>query len=125
MRTSVDGAAWSFIEVPRQLAATADWHPRINGHSGFEPPGHPALATVVNTFPSPPALAALDEHDVRYVIIRTALANDLGPHRNSVYGRDRIGVINEGSALGMIDAIPHRRVVSVEQHGTAYLIELR
>ncbi|MEN3271781.1 MAG: hypothetical protein V7636_542, partial [Actinomycetota bacterium] len=125
MRTSVDGAAWAFVEVSRQLAATEDWHPRLNGHSGFEPPGWPALGATVNTFPSPASLAALDEHHIRYVVIRTALPIDLGGVRSELYGRSGVGVASTRDALAMIAAIPREQLVRVDRYGDAYVIELR
>lgn len=124
MRTSVDGAAWPFVEVSRQLAATVDWLPRLNGHSGFEPPGNPELARAVNAFPAPEALDALDRHEVRYVVIRTAPPIDIGRQRGAIYGAAGVGAVSREAATWMIAAIPPARVRAVEELGDAFLVEL-
>jgi hypothetical protein len=124
MRTSHDGAAWPFVEVSRQLTATIDWHPRVNGHSGFEPVGWPALASTLNAFPALEALDAMDDADVRYVVIRTALPIELGASRARRYGAPGVGTISDTDARAMIEAIPRARLRSVERLGDAYLIEL-
>src|SRR5204863_450807 len=54
--SQTSGAAWTFVEAPRELASTIDWKPRVNGVSGFEPGrGFGALVTTLNRFPAAPA----------------------------------------------------------------------
>jgi len=66
------GAAAAYVEAPRLALATVDWYPRINGYSGFEPPGYPLLVDAYNKFPSPSALVAMHDSGVRYVVLHTA-----------------------------------------------------
>jgi hypothetical protein len=125
MRSSIDGAAWPFVEISRQLAAVDDRsHPRINGHSGYEPPGWPVLATTVNTFPSPEALAMLRQHDVRYVVLRTSLVIPPAGGRAQWYSRPGVGTVTDDQARRMIALVPRERLVRADKVGDAYLVEL-
>lgn len=65
----VDGAQWAFVESPRMVYATIDWHPRVNGYSGFIPPDYLVNINAFNAFPAPEALARAREIGVRYVIL--------------------------------------------------------
>jgi hypothetical protein len=60
---------WATVESPRMLFATLDWHPRVNGYSGYLPPGYVEDVDLLNTFPSPEAVARLHALGVRYVIL--------------------------------------------------------
>ena len=51
------------------LFSTIDWHPRVNGYSGYLPPGYPEDVQVLNTFPSSEAVARLGALGVRYVVL--------------------------------------------------------
>ncbi len=64
-----EGFPWSTVESPRMLFATIDWHPRVNGYSGYLPPGYPEDAQLLDTFPSPEAVARLEAVGVRYVVL--------------------------------------------------------
>jgi hypothetical protein len=66
---SAQGFAWATVEAPRMLFATIDWHPRVNGYSGYLPPGYPEDVQVLNTFPSPDSVARLRALGVRYVVL--------------------------------------------------------
>lgn len=68
---STDGVAWPRIESPRLYLARIDGRPRVNGYSGYQPPGFDVLASTINTFPSPEAVATLRRLEVRYVVLRT------------------------------------------------------
>jgi hypothetical protein len=124
MRSSVDGAAWPFVEVSRQLVASVDWHSRVNGHSGFEPPALPLVSAALNTFPSMQSFDVLDRYGVRYVVLRTTLPIPIGRDREQTYAKDGVGVVSDARAWAMIAAIPSDRLVSAEHIGSAYLIEL-
>jgi MFS family permease len=125
MQSGASGAAWNFVEGPRMVASTIDWMPRVNGVSGFQPGQFDDLAPLVNLFPAPNAFAAIDDLGVRYVIIRTTIPMDLGPHRRPQFERDGAGVFDDDHARAIIDAIPDDRVERVQHLGSAYLIELQ
>jgi hypothetical protein len=52
-----------------EFASTFDWHPIINGYSGFFPPVYTGLLTVAENFPDPTSMAALRERHVRWIVI--------------------------------------------------------
>jgi len=60
---------WAVVEAPRMVYSTLDWHPRVNGYSGFVPPGYDEDAAILDTFPAPAALQSAKEHGVRYVVL--------------------------------------------------------
>ena len=66
---SAQGFAWATVEAPRMLFSTIDWHPRVNGYSGYLPPGYPEDVQLLNTFPAPDAIARLRALGVRYVVL--------------------------------------------------------
>ena len=68
---SSDGVAWPRVEAPRLYLARIDGYARVNGYSGYQPPGFDDLASTLNTFPSPEAVAELRRLGVRYVVLRT------------------------------------------------------
>jgi hypothetical protein len=68
---STDGVAWPRVEAPRLYLARIDRNTRVNGYSGYQPPGFDDLASTLNTFPSPEAVAELRRLGVRYVVLRT------------------------------------------------------
>jgi hypothetical protein len=69
-----DGARWASTEARRMLYATTDWHPRVNGYSGFVPPGYDLDAETLNTFPDPCALALARRLDVRWIVLHRPAA---------------------------------------------------
>ena len=60
---------WATVESPRMLFATIDWHPRVNGYSGYLPPGYAEDVALLNTFPAPDAVARIRALGVRYVVL--------------------------------------------------------
>lgn len=66
------GAAWAYTEGPRMALATDDFHPRVNGYSGFYPPEYRALSATLQELPGAEAQAALCSLHVRYLLLRTA-----------------------------------------------------
>jgi hypothetical protein len=71
---------WATVEAPRMLFSTIDWHPRVNGYSGYLPPGYAEDAQLLDTFPSPESIARLRALGVRYVILHMGV-NQLTPQR--------------------------------------------
>jgi len=66
-----DGFVWVFVETPRMLYATLDWHPRLNGYSGSFPDGYRETGNLANEVPAPEAFAALRALHVRYLVLHT------------------------------------------------------
>jgi hypothetical protein len=114
---------YGFIEAPRMVLSAIDWKPRVNGYSGYSPPGYSETVDVLNTLgdggpASPEALAMLDRLGVRYVVVRMApLDRD----------HDAIGraYLDEAGARRVVDALPPERVEQARTAGAALLIELR
>lgn len=61
--------AYPFVESPRQLYSSIDDHPRVNGYSGYFPPGYLEQIPVLNDFPAAPSLDRLQALGVRYVVL--------------------------------------------------------
>jgi hypothetical protein len=117
-------ATWAWVESPRQYLARIDDHPRVNGYSGFEPPGFAAIVNTLNTFPAPDALALADELGVRYVVIRTDLVGWYPPEMEAVLDVDGVGRWDPDLVEGRLAALDPDRVASVGQFGAAWLVEL-
>jgi hypothetical protein len=124
-----DGVAGPRIEAPRLLLAGIDGHPRVNGYSGYEPPGYGELAAALNTFPAEPAIAALRSLDVRYVVLRTTIVGYHADGRRgflATYGTlDPARLRITGAHLRTIrDRLP-ADVTDLGRTGDAVLLEVR
>jgi len=60
---------WDTTEAPRQLYATIDGRPRVNGFSGFVPPGYVETIELANRFPAPESVAHLRHLGVSTVVL--------------------------------------------------------
>ena len=69
-----EGFVWATVESPRMLFSTIDWHPRVNGYSGYVPPGYAEDIDVLNTFPSPIAVERMRQLGVRYAVLHLGTA---------------------------------------------------
>ncbi len=87
--SAATGLPWVYGEAPRQLLALRDKDPRVNGYSGFQPPGFDQEAAVLDHFPAPDALALARGLGVRYVVLRTKLVGDLSPRSGAEGGRSQ------------------------------------
>jgi hypothetical protein len=125
IRGPADGAAWAYLESPRQLVSLGDADDRVNGYSGYAPEGFDAIVPVLNEFPSADALAVLDEHDVRYVVLRTRVLGDQLPIFADLLGQDGYGRFTPATARERIARIPEERVRRVQRVPGAYVVELR
>jgi hypothetical protein len=120
-----DGAVWAYTESPRLYVSLIDANDRVNGYSGYTPPGFDATTPVMNTFPSPEALALLDERDVRYVVLRTAVLGEQLPPFDESLRVDGVGRFTPATARARIAEIPPERVKRVERVPGAWVVELR
>ena len=125
IRGPADGAAWAYLESPRQLVSLGDTDERVNGYSGYAPEGFDAIVPLLNEFPSREALAVLDEHDVRYVVLRTRVLGEQLPAFADLLGQDGYGRFTPETARERIDEIPPARVRRVSRVPGAFVIELR
>ena len=123
--TPTGGAASAFVEAPRQLVALYDGHPRVNGYSGYQPPGFEALAQTLNQFPAPTAVAQAVRLGVRYIVLRTALVGVTTP-ANQVERLDQDGVARyaDATARTMLSRLDATSVTGIETLPGGYLIEL-
>jgi hypothetical protein len=60
---------WGTVEPLRMLYSTTDWHPRVNGYSGYSPPGYTTTVSIERAFPSEAALTRLRQLSVRWAIL--------------------------------------------------------
>ncbi|HTN78914.1 MAG TPA: hypothetical protein VMK16_04495 [Acidimicrobiales bacterium] len=97
---------WAIVESPRMLFATTDWHPRVNGYSGYLPPGYAEDVQLLNTFPAPSAVARLQALGVRYVVLH------LG-----------VGQYTPQQIADIVAALPPG--ATARPHGDAWLVDLR
>ncbi len=63
------GPEYPYVEAPRQLYATLDFHPRVNGYSGYAPPGYDADTLLFVSFPAPDTVTRLGQLGVRWVVV--------------------------------------------------------
>ncbi|MCU1345205.1 MAG: hypothetical protein JWL70_1471, partial [Acidimicrobiia bacterium] len=70
-----DGTEWAFVEAPRMVLATIDWHPRVNGYSGGSAPEYLQHIDRLNRLPDPAGLAELATLHVRYLILHVGQFN--------------------------------------------------
>jgi hypothetical protein len=123
MTSPADGAVWPYVEMPRQWLARIDGQRRVGGYSGFDPPGFEHQVDVLDTFPSRPALELLDELDVRYVVLRTAVPDPEG-FESTMTDFDGVGRYSEEHARALLASLPREGIRSVERYGDAWLVEL-
>jgi hypothetical protein len=99
----------AFVEAPRMVYGSIDWHPRLNGYSGFFPATYVSDASVLAGFPNQAALQRLTERRVRYVILHV--------------GRESgFPVISPEQATAIISALP---TGATSTHvGNSWLIDL-
>jgi hypothetical protein len=124
MQTADRGSGrWAFVEAPRQLEALRDHDPRVNGYSGFEPPSIEHLATSLDLFPAPIALAAARRVGVRYVVVRTKLVGG-APGSVRYVLRDGSGNYTDAAARQIVQELPPSAARVVAHVAGGYVIEL-
>jgi hypothetical protein len=116
---------WAYLEAPRQYVSLVDANDRINGYSGYMPPGFYELAGAIAAFPAPVAMKALDRRHVRYVVLHTRVIGQQDPVSAKRLRRDGVGRYTPATAKKMIAQIPPKRVRRVTRVAGAYVVELR
>jgi hypothetical protein len=99
----------AFVEAPRMVYSSIDWHPRLNGYSGFFPTTYASDAAVLSGFPDPASLALLKERRIRYVILHVGYESGFA-------------VISPARAASMVAALPTGATAT--HVGNAWLIDL-
>ena len=125
IRGTADGAVWAYTESPRLYVSLIDGNDRLNGYSGYTPPGFDEQVPVLNAFPSEESLKILDRRGVRYVVLRTAVVGDQFPVFDDLLGQDGVGRFTPDTARARIAEIPPDRVKKVTRVPGAYVVELR
>jgi len=92
----VEPSVWAFQEAPRMVYSTLDWHPRVNGYSGFIPPTYFEDIEAYRRFPEPSALERLRFRGVRYVILHVGVENGF-PALAEADALERLGRLPAGS----------------------------
>jgi hypothetical protein len=92
------------------LYSTLDFHPRVNGYSGYIPPGYYGSVEALNTFPSPRALQRASELGVRYVVLHVG--------RRAGYA-----TVEPQRATEMLAALPP--LATARRYGNSFLVDLR
>jgi hypothetical protein len=104
------GAAWAYVEAPRMVYATEDWHPRVNGYSGGWPDGHLEDIRALNEFPSRRSLDAATRLRVRYVVLHTGSAAGYAQY-------------SDGEVRALLRELPPG--ARAERFGRSWLVDLR
>jgi hypothetical protein len=97
-------------QAPRMVYSTLDWHPRVNGYSGFVPPEYQAQSELLNAFPTGAALTVAKDLGVRYVVLDVGMRNGIMDYSASD-ARSLIAQLPSGTSAQLV--------------GSAWLIELR
>lgn len=105
----VDPGLWAYVEAPRLVYSTLDWHPRVNGYSGSLTPGYLEDLDAYAQFPGPVATDRLRAKGVRYVVL----------HVGSENGHP---ALSETEATDRLRRLPPDATSTRE--GSAYLIDL-
>ncbi len=125
VKGAATGPAWAWVETPRQILALRDNDPRVNGYSGYEPKNFSRISAILDTFPTPPALAQARQLGVHYVILRTRLPGTITPNGyNAVANQNGVGILTDATARAMIASAPRGLIANVEVLPGGYLLTL-
>ena len=105
-----EALVYTYLEAPRLVYGTIDWHPRVNGYAGYLPPGYELDLAIYPRFPEPSAIDRLSFRGVRYVILHIGQENG-------------IPALTEADAAERLLRLPAGATSTRE--GSAYLIDLR
>ncbi len=102
-------AEWAYVEAPRMVYGTIDFHPRVNGYSATAPDTYSADLVLFNAFPTPEGVHRAFEIRVRYVVIHVGAVTDYA-------------TFSEADAQARVDALP--ATARAERVGNAWLVDL-
>jgi hypothetical protein len=100
---------WPFVEAPRMVYGTIDWHDRVNGYSGSAPDDYLSNVVSFNSFPSPRALATARRLKLRYVVLHTGPFAGYPQYTNT-------------RAEAIVAALP--KDATAKRYGNSWLIDL-
>jgi hypothetical protein len=100
---------WPFVEAPRMVYGTIDWHNRVNGYSGSIPNDYLTNITVFNSFPSRNSLDAARRLKLRYVVLHTGRFAGYPQYTNA-------------NARAIVAALPAN--ATAKRYGNSWLIDL-
>jgi hypothetical protein len=103
------GVEDDYVEGPRMIYSSLDWHPRFNGYSGFFPANYFSDAQVMDTFPAPSSLDRARVLRIRYVILHMGT-------------EDGFPMLSEAEARAMISSLPQGAVAT--RTGNSWLVDL-
>ncbi len=104
-----DPPGWAYVEGPRMVYSTLDFHPRVNGYSGYWPPDYLANLVTLDTFPSPAALARAKELRLRYVVLHVGVVRGFK-------------MLTEQQATAALAVLPPG--ATARRYGDAWLVDL-
>ncbi len=117
----------AYVEPTRLLLSTIDWHPRVNGYSGLDPPDYAetislmnALATG-NTAPTA-SLARLRALGVRYLVVHTKPLGRAEPPAN--LRAPNLDYYPPQTVARLESRLPRSLVTFTRREGDAILIQL-
>lgn len=107
--TKQTGADWAYVEAPRMLYSSIDWHPRFNGYSGGTPDDYLTNTATLNRFPSPAARQTMKKLRIRYAVLHVGRYSGVQQYTKAEVAR-------------IIAELPPE--VSARRHGDAWLVDL-
>lgn len=116
-----DSLEWPFVEASRLYLATIDGHPRVNGYSGYAPPGFDELVRDLNRFPDQVALERLRAMKVTYVVLRTSVVGNFTAAYAPGMTTQRY---TDEEVQKILRDLPPDVAATAVKSGDAYLIEL-
>ena len=100
---------WPFVEAPRMVYGTIDFHNRVNGYSGSAPDDYLTNLASLNSFPSRGALATARRLKVRYVVLHLGRFDGYLQYTNA-------------HAQAVVAALPKNG--TAKRYGNSWLIDL-
>ena len=100
------GTPEAFRESDYLLFSTTHWRPIVNGFGRQEPPSHGFRMDVLARFPAPEALKLMRELNVRYVVLHTRRAADLGDRVTTASASEGVRLITGASGAYLFGISP-------------------
>jgi MYXO-CTERM domain-containing protein len=100
---------WPFVEAPRMVYGTIDFHNRVNGYSGSAPDDYLTNLASLNSFPSRGALDTARRLKVRFIVLHLGRFDGYLQYTNA-------------QAQAVVAALP--RNATAKRYGNSWLIDL-